>query len=290
MKAERGYRHRPPASNMAAHVSTLEILGCHVSRTTLVEAVALIENWIQQPDQKPRYVVATGFHGIWEAHKDRKLQEVLNSADLFCPDGIAPVWLSRLRGEALAERVPGPDLLTAFLAKANVAGYRSFFFGDTRETLSALKARVQTEYPGHRVAGVLSPPFRELSAQEDSALVNEINRARPDVLWVGLGMPKQEWWIHTHIDRLQVPVVAGIGAAFRFLGGLVKRAPRWIGDHGLEWLWRLCMEPAKLWRRDLVDGPRFLAYAMLECMHSKVRPRMINNSLNHTGDVRLGQR
>lgn len=249
--------------------SSVEILGCRVSRTTITEAVGLIENWITQPYDIPHYIVATGFHGIWEAHKNPELRRVLNSADLFCPDGIAPVWLSRLQQTPLYGRVTGPDLMLAFLTRANLTGYSSFFFGDTVETLEALKNRVQTEFPRHRVAGLLSPPFRPLTVEEDKHLLQEINRAAPDILWVGLGMPKQEWWIRRHLAELRVPVVAGIGAALRFVSGQVRRAPGWVGDYGLEWLWRLAMEPRKLWRRDLVDGPRFLAYALLEHMRSR---------------------
>ena len=223
-----------------------------------------MKNGFKRPAQRPRYVVATGFHGLWEAKKDPEFQKVLNSSDLFCPDGIAPVWLSRLNGEALPGRVPGPDLLAAFLAKADKAQYSSFFFGDTEETLAALQEKVRNTYPGHRIAGVLSPPFRAMTLEEDSAIIEQINKAKPDVLWVGLGMPKQDWWIYNHLDRLGVPIVIGIGAALRFLSGNVKRAPAWVGDHGFEWLWRLASEPRKLWRRDLIDGPRFLAYAFLQ--------------------------
>lgn len=244
--------------------SCVEILGCRVSRTTLPQAVELIETWIGTPHDRPRHVVATGFHGIWEAYKNPQLRQVLNSASLFCPDGIAPVWLSRLHGRPLFERVTGPDLMAAFFAKANSTGYSSFFFGDTAETLTTLKSSLQTRYPRHRIAGVVSPPFHALSSEEEQRMLDEINDAHPDVLWVGLGMPKQEWWIHQHLNDLRVPVVAGVGAAFRFLSGTVRRAPQWIGNCGFEWLWRLAMEPSKLWHRDFVEGPRFLACALLE--------------------------
>jgi N-acetylglucosaminyldiphosphoundecaprenol N-acetyl-beta-D-mannosaminyltransferase len=200
--------------------SNVEILGCRVSKVTLFAALGLIESWIQRPAERPRYVVATGFHGLWEARKNLEFQTVLNSADLFCPDGIAPVWLSRLGREALPERVPGPDLLTAFLARANKAGYSSFFFGDTDETLAALQGNVRKTYPGHRIAGALSPPFRAMTVEEDAAIVEKINDAKPDILWVALGMPKQDWWIYQHLNTLRVPVVAGIGAAFRFLAAM----------------------------------------------------------------------
>jgi N-acetylglucosaminyldiphosphoundecaprenol N-acetyl-beta-D-mannosaminyltransferase len=254
--------------------ASIEILGCSVSRVTIDEVLDRIERWIELREHPCRFVVATGFHGIWEAHRNPRLREVLNSADLFCPDGIAPVWISRLRREPLSGRVPGPELLAGFAARANRTGSRSFFYGDTEETLLALRKRLESQFPGHIVAGALSPPFRELRADEESAIVNEINRARPDVLWVGLGLPKQEWWIHRNLSRLRVPVVIGVGAAFRFVGGRVRRAPRWMGAAGFEWLWRLAMEPSKMWRRDFIDGPSFIYHALAETLALRFRPRM----------------
>src|SRR5208337_2384442 len=250
---------------------SIEILGSSVSRVTIDEALNHIERWIELSGERCRFVVATGFHGIWEAHRNPRLRNVLNSADLFCPDGIAPVWISQLRGLPLPIWVPGPELLARFAARANQTGYRSFFYGDTDDTLATLKERFERQHPGHRVVGTLSPPFRELELEEERATVKQINEARPDVLWVGLGLPKQEWWIHRNLDALRVPVVVGVGAAFRFVSGQVRRAPEWVGGAGLEWLWRLAMEPAKLWRRDLVDGPRFLYRALAETVEIRLR-------------------
>ena len=246
--------------------ATVPILGCSVSQVTLHEAVDKLDDWIQHPLHRPRFVVATGFHGLWEAYKNPAFRRVLNSADLFCPDGIAPVWLSRAGKHPLAERVPGPDLLATFLQRADAKGFSSYFFGDTIETLSTLRRKVESEYPGHRVAGIFSPPFGEQSEEEERDFVSIINRAKPDVLWVALGLPKQEWWIHRHLYELKVPVVVGIGAAFSFLSGTVKRAPQWVGDAGFEWLWRLGMEPRKLWKRDLFDGPKFVYCAVREIL------------------------
>jgi N-acetylglucosaminyldiphosphoundecaprenol N-acetyl-beta-D-mannosaminyltransferase len=248
----------------AAPPPGVRILGATVSCVTLADTISRIEGWIRDPASRSRYIVATGFHGLWIAHQDPSFRHILNSADLFCPDGIAPVWISRLRGATLPERVPGPDILAAYLDVADRAGYRSFFYGDTDETLASLRERLAASYPGHVTAGTYSPPFRALSADEDDAIVAMINAARPDVLWIGLGLPKQERWIHDHLDRLRVPVVIGVGAAFGFLSGRVSRAPAWVGRSGLEWIWRLAAEPSKLWRRDLLDGPRFLAHVFLE--------------------------
>ena len=260
-----------PSAECQERPASIEILGCSVSRVTINEALNRIERWIELRQERCRFIVATGFHGIWEAHRDPRLRDVLNAADLFCPDGIAPVWISQLRGLPLPGRVPGPDLLARFAALANRKGYRSFFYGDTEETLAALKERFEWRHPGHRVVGTLSPPFRKLELEEERAVVQQINEACPDVLWVGLGLPKQEWWIHRNLNALQVPVVVGVGAAFRLVSGQVKRAPAWVGDAGFEWLWRLGREPAKLWRRDLVDGPRFLYRALAETLQIRAR-------------------
>jgi N-acetylglucosaminyldiphosphoundecaprenol N-acetyl-beta-D-mannosaminyltransferase len=246
--------------------STIEILGSKVDRVTTESALARIEGWIADPAERPRFGVVTGFHGIWVGHQDPSFRAILDQADLFCPDGIAPVWLARLRGEPLHGRVPGAELMAAFLARANERGYGSFFYGDTDETLAALGLRLAERYPGHRVVGTFSPPFRPLSRAEDEEIVGRINQARPDILWVGLGLPKQERWIHAHLDRLEVPVAIGVGAAFGFLSGKVSRVPQWIGDAGFEWVWRFLAEPKKLWRRDLIDGPRFIYHGVRESL------------------------
>jgi len=240
------------------------ILGSRVSRTDVQHAVGSIEEWIRHPRVPGRFVVATGFHGIWVAHRDPAFRAIVNASDLFCPDGMAPVWLSRLRGDPLPGRVPGPDILQSFLEVANGRGYSSYFYGDTEDTLSALVDHVSVKYPGHRVAGAFSPPFRGLSPEEDREAVDRINAARPDVLWVGLGLPKQERWYFARREQLNVPVVVNVGAAFRFVSGRVRRAPSLIGNAGLEWAWRFACEPRKLWRRDLVEAPQFLYHALKE--------------------------
>jgi len=263
-----------PAANRIfcanARIPIIEIMGCNISSVTVFEALATIETWIEQQSQRCRFVVATGFHGVWEAQKSTEFRDVLNSADLFCADGIAPVWLSRIMGEPLNGRVPGPDLLAAFVSIANIKGYSSFFLGDTPETLEALTNKIRTRYPGHQIAGTLSPPFRPLTAADNEAILETIHRAKPDILWVAFGLPKQELWISEHLKRLDIPVAVAVGAAFSFFSGKVKRAPLWLGRSGLEWLWRLAHEPRKLWRRDLIEGPRFLAHAIRVCARSHV--------------------
>ncbi len=249
---------------MSITTQQVNVLGSRVSLLSVEEAVFQLEAWIELREPRCRQVVVTGFHGLWEAHRDAEFFRIVNGADLWVPDGIAPVLIARARGIRGARRVPGAELMEAFLAKADFAGYRSFFYGDTDETLIRLKQMVEAKYPGHVVAGTFSPPFGAVSPEEDAEHVRRINEARPDVLWVGLGTPKQDRWIHEHLDRLDVPVAAGVGAAFRFLTGQVSRAPAWVGRLGFEWAYRLAKEPRKCWRRCFVQGPQFLGHVLLE--------------------------
>jgi N-acetylglucosaminyldiphosphoundecaprenol N-acetyl-beta-D-mannosaminyltransferase len=151
-----------------------------------------------------------------------------------------------------------------FLKRAEQEGYSSYFYGDTQDTLAALCKTVAGKYPGHRIAGTYSPPFRPLTPSEEATIVERINAAQPDILWVALGMPKQDIWIHDRLKSLNVPVAIGVGAAFAFVAGTVSRCPEWIGRAGFEWVYRFLKEPRKLWRRDLFDGPRFLYHVGME--------------------------
>jgi N-acetylglucosaminyldiphosphoundecaprenol N-acetyl-beta-D-mannosaminyltransferase len=243
---------------------SIGVLGSQVSILTLEDAVSVIRGFIEEPHGECHHVVATGFHGLWEAHRDPSLFHILNSADLWVPDGIAPVLMARLRGIKAARRITGADLMHAVLRSADEKGYRSFFYGDTAETLGRLSENLRTRYRRHIIAGTLSPPFRPLTPEEDDEIVCTINEAKPQIVWVGLGMPKQDAWIFSHKCRLNARVAIGVGAAFRFLAGMVRRVPQVVGDLGFEWAWRLAMEPRKLWKRDFVDGPQFLLHVMLE--------------------------
>ena len=253
-----------PDAGAAEEIPRVSILGSTVSIIQMAGIVAIMDRWIAARPDRCRRIVVTGFHGLWEAHKDPEFKAILNSADLWVPDGIAPVWVARRRGFPDAQRTPGAEVMTAFFDLADRKGYSSFFYGDTEETLQRLRSNLQSRYPGHRIAGTFSPPFRPLTREEDEAVVEMINDSRPDVLWVGLGLPRQDRWIYEHRDRLKIPVAAGVGAAFKFLSGAVKRVPACIGNHGLEWLWRFVQEPKKLWRRDLLDAPQFVGHMLLE--------------------------
>lgn len=247
----------------------VSILGSRVHVVSASRTADCIERWIEMRDGRCRQVIVTGFHGLLEAHKNPGVHAILNQAELWAPDGIAPVWLARLRGYRGSVRATGTEIMREFFFRAQGKGYSSYFYGDTEHTLAALAATVLRRYPGHRIAGTYSPPFRALTAAEDDAIIDRINAARPDVLWVALGLPKQDIWIHDRLQRLNVPVAIGVGAAFAFVAGTVSRCPDWIGNAGFEWVYRFLQEPKKLWHRDLIDGPRFLFHAGMELLRNE---------------------
>jgi len=249
---------------------SVEIFGVKVHGPTLDQAVAIVEDWIAQADGRCKQAVVTGFHGLWVAHEDPDYRRLLRQADLFCPDGIAPIWLSRLHGRPLPQRTPGAEILDAFFRRAAASGYSSYFYGDSDETLVALRARISERYPGAQIAGAFSPPFRKLSEEEEVAHVAAINASGADILWVGLGLPKQDQWIARNLPRLTTKVAIGVGAAFAFQANKVSRAPKWLGDAGFEWVWRLAAEPKKMWKRDFRDGPKFVLVALRDVLISRI--------------------
>ena len=246
------------------------VLGVRVHLVQMSQVLGIIERWIDQRGSC-RYIVATQMHGIMEARRDLGFKEILNSADLFVPDGFSLKLAARLRGISLKKRVPGPDLCLEGCRLAAERGYRVFFYGDTEETLEALVTSLKDRFPDLEIAGVHSPPFRPLTEEEDAQEITLINDSGADIVWVGLGLPKQERWMFEHREMLNAHVLIGVGAAFKFMSGQVRRAPPWVGDRGFEWLWRFIQEPRRVWRRVMVDGPHFLICVALESLDSRKR-------------------
>jgi N-acetylglucosaminyldiphosphoundecaprenol N-acetyl-beta-D-mannosaminyltransferase len=205
-------------------------------------------------------------HGVAESRQDRYFRKILNTADLVVPDGMPLVWLGRARGIPLKRRVYGPELLEQFCERTEARAYRHFFYGGAPGVAEALAKQLKNRHPGMVVVGTFSPPFRPLAPNEDDAVVEAIDDSGADIVWIGLSTPKQERWMFDHYSRLRVPVLIGVGAAFDFHTGRSAQAPEWMREHGLEWLFRLCTEPRRLWRRYLINGPRFSVLAILELM------------------------
>jgi N-acetylglucosaminyldiphosphoundecaprenol N-acetyl-beta-D-mannosaminyltransferase len=237
--------------------SVLDFLGNKIDIIAVKKIVEKMSNWIKQEHSKLHWIVNTAMHGIVEAEKHADFKYIINSADMFVPDGISVVWLARLKGFDMKKRITAADLMQEFFKVAEKESFSNYFYGDTNETLQALNKKLLLEFPNLKIAGSYSPPFREPTEEEDRKIIEKINQAKPDVLWVGLGLPKQEKWIFEHKEKLDIPVVIGVGAGFKFLSGKVRRVPSWLGNFGLEWLWRFLHEPKRIWRRVFIYMPIF---------------------------------
>ncbi len=231
------------------------ILGVRVSAVSYADTVAMILDWAQL--RESRYVCLGTVNQVMESHDSAAFREVMNQADLVTPDGMPLVWGLRLLGERSASRVYGPDLMPLVLERAEREGIPVGFYGASQQVLDQLTAIVRARYPKLRIAYAFSPPFRPLTLEEDMQVVGAINASEARILFIGLGNPKQEKWMGAHRGQVRA-VMVGVGAAFDFLAGSKKQAPRWMMPLGLEWLFRLCMEPRRLWRRYLRHNPRFL--------------------------------
>jgi N-acetylglucosaminyldiphosphoundecaprenol N-acetyl-beta-D-mannosaminyltransferase len=247
-----------------AHIPCLPIVGLTVHMVQISDIISLMTDCVCIDRQSGRWIVVADMHAVVEAHQRIEFRRMLDEADLIVPDGIGLVRVAQCKGASLRARVAGTDLMKAFFARTKEMGISHFFLGDTEETLSLLHANLERTYVGITIAGTCSPPFRALTPDEDDAIVQRINDAQPDVLWVGLGLPKQEHWIFQHRHRLEVPLVLGVGAAFKFLAGTVKRAPDCVGNLGFEWLWRFAHGPRRLWRRIMIEAPQFVGLASLD--------------------------
>jgi N-acetylglucosaminyldiphosphoundecaprenol N-acetyl-beta-D-mannosaminyltransferase len=249
--------------------SSFQVLGVRVDAVQISDVVTRLRSWVEDRESNTRFVAVTGMHGIAESRQNSHFRTILNAADLVVPDGMPLVWLGRSKGYPLRRRVYGPELMETFCSVSGNA-YRHFFYGGQPGVAEKLAKALQERH-GICIAGVYTPPFRPLTEAEEKELAALVQESSPDVLWVGLSTPKQEKWMYEHRYRLNVPVMLGVGAAFDMNSGSSRRAPRWMREHGLEWLYRLCSNPRRLWKRYLVTIPHALWFVGLELMRfSKV--------------------
>jgi N-acetylglucosaminyldiphosphoundecaprenol N-acetyl-beta-D-mannosaminyltransferase len=206
------------------------------------------------------YICVAATHTVMACREDPELRAAVTGADFTVPDGQPLVWALKLLGQPIEDRVYGPELMDRSCARAAGSGQRIYLYGGRNPGALAQLARVlRLRHPGIKLVGGYAPPFRELDSEEEARIAADINAARPDVVWVGIGVPKQEKWMARMRDRLDAPVLIGVGAAFDFHAGLVPQAPAAMQRLGLEWLFRLVQEPRRLWRRYLRYNPRFVA-------------------------------
>lgn len=240
----------PPTSSIHDRV-----LGIPINVINFDEAQDRILEWACAYES--RYVIHANVHVIVTATRDPSFNDVLNRADLVTPDGAPVAWMLRRLGHSNQDRISGPDLTWALLARCEKDGLAVYFYGSSCKTLELLAKRIHEDFPALVVAGYESPPFRMMTAAEDADTVVRINNSGAALVFVGLGCPKQEKWMHAHHGSINA-VMLGVGAAFDFHAGTISRAPVWMRSLGMEWLYRLCSEPRRLWRRYFITNTAFI--------------------------------
>lgn len=248
-------------SDMKDELTYCKILGTNINVTNMDDTIAYLTENLEQ--LKGDYICVSNVHTTVMAYRDKAYRRVQNSAAMALPDGQPLSIVSRRRGFFEARRVPGPDLMPAILDLSQETGYRHYFYGSTDATLTALRAALLRRYPKLQIAGMYSPPFRELTKEEDEEIVRRINDSGADFVWVALGAPKQEWWMYEHRHRVKA-VMLGVGAAFDFTAGTVKRAPMWMQRLCLEWVFRILRDPKRMLPRYLNTNFAFLYYVYQE--------------------------
>lgn len=243
------------------------VLGTWVDALFWDDAIGQILAW--GAARESRYICICNVHSVVTAMHDPELSDALDGADLSTSDGAPIAWALRRLGFPAQERIAGPDLMWRYLHQAERAGQKIFLYGSTHDTLIGLRSAIAREFPLLEVRGMLSPPFRSPSRSEDEAEVAIINGAGANVVFVGLGCPKQEKWMAAHRDSINA-VLIGVGAAFDFHSGMKNRAPMWWQRHGLEWLYRLGSEPRRLFRRYLVTNTLFVVGFARQLIEAKI--------------------
>jgi N-acetylglucosaminyldiphosphoundecaprenol N-acetyl-beta-D-mannosaminyltransferase len=235
----------------------VEILGCRVDRVSLASAIPRLVELIKSGGAHQAIVLSVP--PLMIIRRDTRLLDIWNGASIVLPDGVPILWASRILGAPIPGRVAGSDLFWALSRAAEQERYTCFLLGSTSEVLAKLETVLLRRFPRLRLVGSFSPPLSPVfSAAANSEIISRVNAARPDILWVGLGAPRQELWIHANLERLEVRLAIGVGAAFDMCSGSVRRAPRWMQKSGLEWSYRFMAEPRRLFRRYFIDSAPFL--------------------------------
>lgn len=261
-----GWNYRRPLGFLTM-IRTADILDVPISIVDMDSAVGEIRRWVRARDG--HYVCAADVNSVMQARCNPAHRDALRAAAMVVPDGTPLIWTARSRGQRRMRRVPGPDLMLELCAAGLDLGWRHYFYGGAEGVAEDLAQQLTRRFPGLQIAGLQTPPFRRLSNDERNKSLADIAAADPHVLWVGLGCPKQEIWMHETAAQFPRTVIIGVGAAFNFHSNRIARAPLWMRRGGLEWLHRLASEPRRLWRRYLVSGPKFLLLAGMESLQMR---------------------
>lgn len=255
-----------------ADIPKREVIGVPLAMTTYDEAMSVMDGMVARRERG--YVCAVAVHAVTVAQRDPEMRAALLGSSLTVPDGMPLVWAANLLGENLPHRVYGPELMRRYTRRCAERGHRVWLYGGRDQgSLAQLTLNLRRDNPGLRIVGGHSPPFRELERHEEDAIVAQINSDRPDVLWVGTGVPRQEKWMARMRERLEVPVMSAVGAAFDFHAGRISQAPPWMQDRGLEWTYRIAQEPRRLLPRYLYYNPAFLTAFSRQVVREKILRR-----------------
>jgi len=266
----RAARTALPATQEVPIVEAEPVLGVPLALTDYTRTLEWIDAMIASGQRG--YVCVAAVHTVMVSQEDPELRAAIQGADLIVPDGQPLVWAMNALGHQLPSRVYGPELMARACARAATNATTMYLYGGRNQgALVQLALNLRTSHPGLRIVGGYSPPYRDLSAEEEDAIVSEINASGADIVWVGIGAPKQEKWMARVRDRLEAPVLIGVGAAFDFHAGLVPQAPDWMQRFGLEWVFRLAHEPKRLWRRYARYNPRFVTGFARQYLRHRVR-------------------
>jgi N-acetylglucosaminyldiphosphoundecaprenol N-acetyl-beta-D-mannosaminyltransferase len=256
----------------AEQVRTREVIGVPLAMTTYNGAMDVMDGMVARRDRG--YVCAVAVHAVTVAQRDAEMRAALLGSSLTVPDGMPLVWAANMLGESLPHRVYGPELMRRYTRRCAEKGHRVWLYGGRDQgSLAQLALNLRRDNPGIKIVGGYSPPFRDLRRDEEDELVARVNADRPDVLWVGTGVPRQEKWMAHMRDRLEVPVMSAVGAAFDFHAGRISQAPTWMQDRGLEWTYRIAQEPRRLLPRYLYYNPAFLTAFSRQLVAEKLRRR-----------------
>ncbi|MGE0268332.1 MAG: WecB/TagA/CpsF family glycosyltransferase [Candidatus Omnitrophota bacterium] len=239
-------------------INKISMLGVEVADTDIIRTTQFVQQAIKEHSKT--YICFAPVSTLVDCQNNSSYHAIINKAGLTVPDGIPLVWLGRFKGSQTIQRTCGPDFLQEFCRIGQQPGIRHYFFGGNEKGMQGLITRLKEKFPELQVAGYYTPGQRMAGQLEDQGVIDAINSSKADVLWVGLGSPKQDVWMYNHRHLLNVPVLLGVGAAFDFLSGQKKRAPQWMRRYGLEWFYRLCSEPKRLWKRYLFGNSKFIYY------------------------------
>jgi N-acetylglucosaminyldiphosphoundecaprenol N-acetyl-beta-D-mannosaminyltransferase len=252
------------ADQQPSRPERINVLGVGIHSVNLDSAVALMESAVLSKQQG--YVCVTNVHAVIEAQDSPHYKDVLNQSFMTVPDGRPSVWIGHFAGHREMDQVGGPDLILKFCEVSSRKGYSHFFYGGQPGVAEQLSDELCRRYPGLKVVGTATPPFRPLTPQEESEMSAEFARVRPDVTWIGLGAPKQELFMARHLGQLDTTLMVGVGGAFDMHTGRTKDAPQWVKRAGFAWLHRLAQEPTRLWKRYLKTNPRFILAITLQLL------------------------